>query len=202
MKKKISDFHLFKYNFKFLKCYEFDEKENKIIYPNILKSETMDLKHGKVINLDNKDAHEMRSKPVTVKKNKYGFPIKLLEKSEKLINSASFCDKFQKDIKNFDEFLKTLKEDSKVPFSKSNPVVLGQNFLNTYLNKLYAMLKIIKCSDKALPDEINGPFKESFSGLEGKVLLEALLCLREDSKTLIKNADLKKFFMQQYDSKT
>ncbi len=201
MKKKITDFHLYKYELKYLKCYTMDEKENKIIYPNQIKSDNIDLKFGKVINLDNKEARENRSNTVDKKKTKYNFPVKKMEKSEKKINPIQFCDKFQKDIKSFETFLNSLKEDSKNPFSKTNPVVLGQNFLNTYLNRFYGMLKILKCSEKSISDEISGPFKESFTGLEGKVLLEALLCLREDSKTLIKNADMKKFLMQLYESK-
>ena len=201
MKKKIIDFHLFKYNFKYLKCYEFDEKDKNIIYPQIMNTETINLKFGKVLNLDTIPNVKESDKNLALKKKKYNFPLKKMDKTAKKINPIQFCDKFQKDIKSFEEFLNTFKEDSKIPFSKTNPVILGQNFLSTYLNKFYAMLKLLKCTEKALSDEITGPFKESFQGLDGKVLLEALLCLREDSKLLIKNADMKKFLMNLYDSK-
>ena len=76
---------------------------------------------------------------------------------------------------------------------------MGQNYINTYLNKFNAILDVLKCSQDSLKDTIPIMFKESFSGQDGKVLLEALLYIREDFKSVTK-PDLKKFYLGRYDN--
>ena len=51
-----------------------DEKENKIIYPNQMKSDNIDLKLGKVINLDSKETRENRTNTVDKRKRNTTFP--------------------------------------------------------------------------------------------------------------------------------
>jgi hypothetical protein len=106
-----------------------DEKENKIIYPNQMKSDNIDLKLGKVINLDSKETRENRTNTVDKKKTKYNFPVKQMEKSEKKINSIQFCDKFQKDIKSFETFLNSIKKIQKMLLLKVIPLSLVKIFL-------------------------------------------------------------------------
>jgi hypothetical protein len=51
-----------------------------------------------------------------------------------------------------------------------------------------------------LKDIIIHSYKESFTDIEGKVLLEALLFIREDGKTITKSPDLKKYFIGLYEN--
>lgn len=140
---------------------------------------------------------KLEKKDVTKVLKKYIYPVKKFSKENRVYIPQDIYRKINEDMKVFTKFLDSFKEDSKEPFSKHFTQTLGQNYINTYINKFMAILDILKCSQNTLKDSIMYLFKESFSGVEGKVLLEGLLYIREDFKTITK-PDLKKYFLNLY----
>jgi hypothetical protein len=144
---------------------------------------------------------ESQSKKVEeVKYKKYDFPVKNFSKESKDIPSGVIVKKIQEDSDRFKKFLESFKEGAKEPFSKNFTQYLGDNYIRTYLLKFESILGLLSCNKNQLDDDsIISFFKESFSGEDGKVLLEALLHVREDYKVLTK-PDMKKFYLRRYDN--
>jgi hypothetical protein len=192
---RIGDMELNKYRLKCLRCFNIDEKykdtevkkeEKKVIEKKVI----LDVK---VIGDKNKDA-----KPV----GKYQFPVKKLDNAWKKnnYNTAEIFKRINEDKNSFMRFLHSFKEGSPEPFSQNFTQYLGDNYIIAYVSKFLALLEILKCTQSNLKDSIAHTFKEHFRGIDGKVLLESLLFIREDYKEITKSADLKKFFIGVYDN--
>jgi hypothetical protein len=191
---KIGDLELNKYRLKCLRCFNIDEKykdlETKKEEKKVLDKKLLDVK---VIGDKNKEA-----KPV----GKYQFPVKKLDKNWKKNNysPAEIFKRINEDKNSFIKFLNSFKENSPEPFSNNFTQYLGDNYIMAYVSKFLAFLEILKCTQSNLKDSIAHTFKEYFRGIDGKVLLESLLFVREDYKEITKSADLKKFFIGCYDN--
>jgi hypothetical protein len=173
-----------------------DEISDKKIQNNFIDTSS---KHNAYIKVLDKYVQNPNKKDDEQKFKKYDFPVKKFNKESKQYNPAIVFKKIHEDFKIFSNFSNSFKEDTKEPFSKNFTQHLGQNYINTYLNKFNAIMDVLKCSQDSLKDTIPLMFKESFSGEDGKVLLEALLYIREDFKSVTK-PDLKKFYLSRYDN--
>jgi len=195
-RKIIGEGELGKYKFKYLVLSEenlkYSKKEDKINPQHAGQDKSTNVKVlDKYVNNPIKKEEE--------KYKRYDFPVKKFSKESKLINPALTFKKIGEDYKIFNNFLNCFKEEAKEPFSKNFTQTLGQNYINTYLNKFNAIMDILMCSKDTLKDTIPLMYKESFSGEEGKVLLEALLYSRDDNKSVTK-PDMKKFYLRRYDN--
>lgn len=201
-KKKVKDMELSNYKFKFLKCY--DNVNTKELHDDPTEQNTNNLGTRKrsFIYTDAKHINNDNHGHTKSQYKKYNFPVKKIEKSWKsnAYNPAEIYKRINEDMRSFVTFLESFKEDAKEPFSKNFAKTLGANYINTYINKFVAIMDVLKCTQNALKDSITYLYKESFSGIEGKVLLEALLFIREDYKAITKSADLKKYFISLYDN--
>jgi hypothetical protein len=129
---------------------------------------------------------------------KYNFPVKKLDNKHKM-PQKEMIERITADYKLFEDFLKSFTSDSEEKFSKYFEGSLGANYINTYLNRFIALLDILKCSQGNLKDSIVYVFRESFTGEEGRALLEALFYIREDYKTITLSAELRKYYLSLYD---
>jgi hypothetical protein len=193
---KIGDLELNKYRLKYLRCFDIIEKYVEI-EPAKKEATKPDIKKPlidvKVLGDKGKEV-----KPV----GKYQFPVKKLNISwkKKNYNTAEIYKRLTEDKNTFTKFLQSFREDANEPFSKNFNQYLGDNFIMAYVNKFLAVLDILKCTQSSLKDSIAHTFKEHFRGVDGKVLLESLLFIREDYREITKSADLKKFFIGCYDN--
>lgn len=150
-------------------------------------------------NLDKYNLHNPNKKDEVIKFKKYDFPVKKFDNESKQYNPAIVYKKIVEDMKLFKEFMDGFREEAKEPFSKKLNLTLGDNFIELYVRKFIAIRDILNCTQKTLPDTIKLIYKDSFSGIEGKVFLEALLYAREDHKATTK-PDLKKYYLNTYDN--
>ena len=195
-KRLTNDSDLCKYKPKYLKIFsnslKYDVKR-ELVEPTEARSRI-----GTVTNVKNLDVYACNKKE-EVKYKKYTFPVKKFDEKSKKLTMATVYNRINEDMVLFTNFLNSFKEGAAEPFSKYFTQTLGQNYINTFLNKFNSLLDILKCTENTLKDSINYLFKESFSGFEGKVLLEALLYIREDNK-ITTRPDLRKYFLNLFEN--
>ena len=207
-RKKLGESPLTQYKLKYLKLspedikYEVKKEErldlvDRSSTPN--KANQLAKSPNIVKKLDKYDVYNSQKKDEIVKFKKYDFPVKKFDKESKQYNPAVVFKKIGEDMKLFKDFMEGFKEDAKEPFSKKLTLSLGNNYVDLYVRKFVAIKDILNCTQKSIPDTIKLVFKDSFSGPEGKALLEALLYAREDHKATTK-ADLKKYYLNTYDN--
>jgi hypothetical protein len=191
-RKTLGESELTKYKLKYLKLnpedLKYSRKETKEVAAKI----------GPVTkNLDKfvKGSHNKKTNEEKFKK--YEFPVKNFNKESKQYNPAHVYKLIIDDIRLFKLFLDGFKENAKDPFSKKIKNTLGDTYIEICLRKLIIIKDILSCTQNSIPEKIL-QFKESYHGFDGKVLLEALLYAREDSKATTK-PDCKKYFLMIYE---
>jgi len=206
-RKKLGESPLSEYKLKYLKLSPDDIKYEAKKEDKLYQSENINSASPNKINksktfvkkLDKYDVTNLNKKDENVKFKKYDFPVKKFNKESKEYNPSVVFKKIVEDMKIFKDFLDEFKEDAKEPFSKKLTLTLGNNFIELYIRKFLAIKDILNCTQKSIPDTIKLVFKDSYTGIEGKVLLEALLYAREDNKATTK-PDLKKYYLNSYDN--
>jgi len=209
----ISDFHLINYELKHLKCPELADRRGTLDQDDSFIDERKDSGDsgvfiGKIKDLDEIEDrkrseskhHQKRKKSHKYFTVDYKFVRKKLNPESKRIDYKSFINKLNVDADSFINFLETFDESSKDPFSKIYPCVFGKFFIESSLTKFKSIIEVLKCKKSELNDVIPTVYKESFSGELGRVLLEALLCIREDHKEIIKSEKEKKAYIMLYEN--
>ena len=209
-KKKVENLTVEKYHFKYIKCLD-DEEGNK----KREKEKEKEAKENKGIkektSLDNNDSTQVKdlnniNKSFKQTNEKYIKAFKYMEKDDRnrdKFNQQAFLEKLYQDFNNFNEFINCFREDTKEPFTKQYDCILGENFLNQFIDKFEVAINTIKIAPKSkLEDYIRSTYKECFHGTDGKVLLEILLILRKDSsKDYLENPVEKKKISDIYDGR-
>lgn len=202
-KKEVTDLTVFKYRFKFIKCLDNEEENLKEE-----KEKDKEKKNKKEVQLDKNDVTQVKNldnlnqgSSWVKSSKKYNMRVKKLkDEDKKNFDPLKFLEKINKDYKLFADFFEGFKENSKEPFTKAYDCVLGENFINTYLNKFNAAIEVIKISKKGLMDFIKSTYKEYFHGTEGKNIMEILLFTRKDAKDFLSNSE-KKVMNDLYDAR-
>lgn len=206
-KKDVKDLTVAKYRFKFIKFFETEvvskkdkDKDKDKKDKDKARSQTLDKNDATQI----KDLDNIVSKHNSWMKNpiKYNMSLKIMtDDDRKNFNPQNFLEKINKDFRLFAEFFEGFKEGTKEPFTKHFSLVLGDNFMGTYLNKFNTALEVIRSSKKDLQEIIKSSYKEFFHGTDGKMLMEILICCRKDAKDFLKNATEKKLMSDIYDAR-
>lgn len=202
-KKEVVSFTVYKYRFKYIKCFDHEEelrKEKEKLDKNKNKDKKLEFDENDATQVKNLSANKTDWNKDKNEK-KYKMVLKVLkDEDKKNFNPDLFKEKLFKDFKTFKEFFDCFTEDSKEPFTKAFPCILGSNFVGTYLSKFEAALEIINVSKTRLLDFIKTTYKESFHGTEGKNIMEILLLTRKDAKEYI-DTNEKKLAIDIYDAR-
>lgn len=124
--------------------------------------------------------------PKDAKNKKYPFPVKTIEDKWKNPNLKKIKDLLELDMKVFNLFLDSFKENSLNPFSKSIELRLD-NYVQGFSDKFSTIVKVVSSEDiENLNQVVRVNYKEYFvtnrdsdNHTEGDALLDALLFLRQ-----------------------